>query len=371
MPIKVCHISTVHSAFDDRIFHKECRTLAQKGYEVSLVVSHDKREQVEGVNIEPLPDKDGRLYRVFNKSFIAFKKAKSIKADIYHFHDPELILIGFMLKLLGNKVVYDVHEDVPKQILNKEWLGPLFLRKIVSLLFNCGEKFIARFFDGVSTVTDDIVRKFACNKRVILLRNLPVVSIIDACNAKSVEEKEFTLLYAGGLTEIRGIREIIKAVGLLDGKAKLILLGKWDSSEYEKACRNEQGWKNTIYLGFKPIEEVYSYMKSVNLGICTLYPTQNHLKSWPVKVFEYMACSLPVLMSNFPYWMDIFNKHAIFVNPKEPKDIAAKIEQLLDNPKELSDIGKANRELVEKQYSWEAENQKLIDLYEDICNKKV
>lgn len=366
MPIKVCHISTVHSVFDDRIFHKECRTLAEKGYEVTLVVTHDKKEKIQGVNIEPLPDKNGRFYRVFNKSYLAYKKAKSVKADIYHFHDPELILIGFLLKLLGNKVVYDVHEDVPKQILNKEWLGPLFVRKIVSFLFNSVEKFIARFFDGISTVTDDIVRKFSCNKRVILLRNLPVVSIIDACAPKSIEENEFTLLYAGGLTEIRGIREIIKAVGLLGGKAKLVLLGKWDSSEYEKACMNEEGWKNTVYLGFKPIEEVYSYMKKVNLGICTLYPTQNHLKSWPVKVFEYMACSLPVLMSNFPYWMDIFDKHAIFADPKNAKDMADKIQYLIDNPKELTNMGKANRELVENQYSWEAENKKLTDLYEAI-----
>ena len=66
------------------------------------------------------------------------KQAISINADIYHFHDPELISVGYKLIKKGKKVVYDVHEDVPRQILNKYYLSP-FIRKIIANLFESYE----------------------------------------------------------------------------------------------------------------------------------------------------------------------------------------------------------------------------------------
>jgi glycosyltransferase involved in cell wall biosynthesis len=366
MPIKVCHITTVHTSSDVRIFHKECKTLAEEGYEVYLIAPHDNEEEIDGVHIIPLPQKSGRLYRFIFKRGIALKKAKEVNAQIYHFHDPEMIFLGLKLKLLGKKVIYDVHEDVPAQILNKDWLGSLFMRKVISKLFNFLEKFACRHFDGVVTVTKDIVDKFYMNKRTTLLRNLPSIVIIDESKRLEVKREKFTMLYAGGLTEIRGIRELIEATNYLNGEVELLIFGKWDDPKYKKECEGLEGWKYTQFMGFKPVEEVYSYMKSVDLGLCTLYPTLNHIKSSPVKAFEYMACGIPILMSNFPCWMDVFEKSAIFVNPKNPKEMAEKIEDLVKNIENTRQIGLNNRKLVETMFSWEAEKVNLINLYKEI-----
>jgi len=370
MAIKVCHITTVHSSADVRIFHKECKTLAREGYEVYLIAPHDKEEVIEGVHIIPLPQKSGRLYRFIFKKRIAFKKAKEVNAAIYHFHDPEIIFLGLKLKLLGKKVIYDVHEDVPAQILNKEWLGNLFFRKIISKLFNTFEKCVCKYFDAVVTVTMDIVEKFDMNKRTTLLRNLPSIAIIDESKPMTVKREKFTMLYAGGLTEIRGIRELIQAVNYLDGEVELLILGKWDELEYKKECEGLEGWRYTKYLGFKPVKEVYSYMKSVDLGLCTLYPTLNHIKSSPVKAYEYMACGIPILMSNFPYWMETFDKNAVFVNPKDPKEMSKKIYELEKNIENSKQIGLYNRHIIETKLSWETEKINLINLYKDILQDK-
>lgn len=366
MAIKVCHITTVHSSADVRIFHKECKTLAKEGYEVYLIATHDKEEEIDGVHIIPLPEKCGRLYRFVFKNRIAFKKARKVNAEVYHFHDPEMLFLGLRLKLLGKKVIYDVHEDVPAQILNKDWLGNLCFRRIVSKLFNAFEKWICRYFDGVVTVTMDIVEKFHMNKRTMLLRNLPSMAIIDESKQLAVKREKFTMLYAGGLTEIRGIRELIQAVNYLNGEVELLILGKWDDPEYKSECEKLEGWRYTKYLGFKPVNEVYSYMKSVNLGLCTLYPTLNHIKSSPVKAFEYMACGIPILMSDFPYWMVVFEKSAIFVNPKKPKEIAEKVKDLVKNIENTKQMGVNNRQIVETTFSWETEKINLINLYKDI-----
>jgi len=366
MSIKVCHITTVHSSTDVRIFHKECKTLAREGYEVYLIAPHDKEEEIDGVHIIPLPKKGGRLYRFIFKKRIALKSAKTVNAEIYHFHDPEMLFLGLRLKLMGKKVIYDVHEDVPAQILNKDWLGSLLIRKIISKSFNAFEKWACRYFDGVVTVTVDIAEKFYMNKRTTLLRNLPSIVIIDESKQLEKTREKFTMLYAGGLTEIRGIKELIQATNYLNGEVELLILGKWDDPVYEKECEGLEGVKYTKYLGFKPVKEVYSYMKSVDLGLCTLYPTLNHIKSWPVKAFEYMACGLPILMSDFPCWMEVFEENAIFVNPMEPKKIAEKIEGLVKDIEYTRQLGLNNRQIVEAKLSWEAEEINLINLYKDI-----
>ena len=373
MPIKVCHITTVHTSTDVRIFHKECKTLAREGYEVYLIAPHDNEEEIDGVHIIPLPQKSGRLYRFIFKRRIAFKIAKEINAEIYHFHDPEMIFLGLKLKLLGKKVIYDVHEDVPAQILNKDWLGSLLFRKVISKLFNSFEKWASRYYDGVVTVTNDIAQKFYMNKRTTLLRNLPSIDIVDESMPLEVKREKFTMLYAGGLTEIRGIRELIQAVNYLNGEVELLILGKWDDPEYKSECEGLEGWKYTKFLGFKPVEEVYSHMKSVDLGLCTLYPTLNHIKSSPVKAYEYMACGIPILMSNFPCWMEVFEKNAIFVSPKNPKEMAEKIHELVKNIDNTRQIGLNNRHIVETMLSWEAEKTNLINLYKDILqdNSKI
>lgn len=366
MPLKICHISTVHPLYDDRIFYKECSSIAENGDEAYFIVTHDKAEQINGVNIIPLSENEGRVYRVFVKQFSAFNKALKLKADIYHFHDPELIIMGLFLKIFGKKVVYDVHEDVPLQILNKEWIGSTRKRKLISSVFNSIEKFVARKLDGVVTVTTDIQEKFNKSKRVLLLRNLPILSMIDNSEITEVTPEKTVVIYAGGLTDIRGIKELVETAGILNGKIELWLIGKFDSVDFEQECRALEGFKYTKYLGYMRMSQVYSYMKKADIGMCTLHATKNHLTSWPVKAFEYMACGIPIIMSDFPYWKDVFKENAVFVNPSKASDIAITIDNLIKDHDKVKAMGKYNRDIVKEQYSWEVESKKMLLFYKDI-----
>ena len=60
-------------------------------------------------------------------------------ADIYHLHDPELMSLGLKLKRQGKRVVFDSHEDVPMQILIKEYL-PKWSRGIVKRIYEWMER---------------------------------------------------------------------------------------------------------------------------------------------------------------------------------------------------------------------------------------
>ena len=365
MPIKVCILTTVHQPFDTRIFHKEAKTLIQAGYKVTLIAQHNKNEIVDGIKIIALPKPKNRLMRIFGLTWRVFYLGLHQRADIYHFHDPELIFIGVLLRLLGKKVIYDVHEDVPKQILNKEWIGNVSIRKIAAFIINIIEQVGTFFFYRIVVATPDIAKKFPENKTVIL-RNFSILKLIDNAVPTNCLKNKPVIIYAGGLTKVRGIKEIVQSTEYLDGKAELWLLGKWESEKFKKECENLKGWKNTKYLGFISLNEVFQYMKITDIGFCLLHPIKNYITGLPVKAFEYMACSLPMVMSDFYYRQKIFGKCALFAEHYDPKDIAEKVLYLLDNPDEAKELGKKGRKLIEEKYSWEAESKKLLEIYKTL-----
>lgn len=364
---RVCHISTVHSSDDDRIFFKECKTLTEN-YDVYFIVTNRKFETIDNVHIIPLPYNTSRVYRFFVKQYAAFWKAVKVKADIYHFHDPELIFIGVLLKLFGKKVIYDVHEDVPLQILSKEWLGSLKFRKAISGIFNFIEKGLSKHFDGVITVTSGIKKKFSC-KRTVVVRNLPIKSLIDKVSPVDRVKEKPVVIYVGGLTKIRGIQELVDVAGRLNGHVELWLLGKWESDDFKNLCEQTKGWEYTKYFGFMPMDEVYQFLKKADIGCCTLYETGNHLNSLPVKAYEYMTCSLPIIMSKFPLWIENFKDCSLFVDPLNIDEIKEGIIRLLNDKCLRETLIENGRMLIESKYTWESESKRLIDLYEDIMRK--
>jgi len=367
--MNVCILSSVHEALDTRIFYKEAKTLVKAGYDVSLIAQHDKEETIENIEIIALPKPKNRFERFFKTNYLLFKKAVKQRADVYHFHDPELMPIGLVLKLCTDaKLIYDAHEDTSRDILAKKWINSVVLRKFISIIFEKFEKISCLAFDKIITISAPIAQRFP-NYKTLVIQNLPILKLIKDAVPIKIKKTKPIIIYSGGLNEVRGIKEIIQAVGLLRGEVKLWLLGDFKEKNFEEDCKKINGWQYTEYFGYKNQNELYGFLKSADIGIINFLPRPHNVYALPNKPFEYMACFLPVIMSNFPYWQSIFKDCVLYCAPNNPEDIAKKIKFLLDNPTETRKLKERGKNLILEKYNWENESKKLLYLYNDLSKR--
>lgn len=374
---KVCILTSVHPAFDTRIFHKQAKTLVKEGYAVTLIVQHDKDEITDGVKIVALPKPRNRFERMFLGTWRVFAKGLNEKADIYHFHDPELLPVGVLLKLVTKaKVIFDVHENVKWDITTKSWL-PKLARKPLSMMYRLTEKLSLPVIDEIIIAEDSYIKNYKKHSNILVLRNYPLLSYIG--EHSGVKTSRPTLVYVGGISEARGVLELIQSAKLLKPRYENILLtlvGQIYLASLEEKVHEllEQFdlQDNICLAGQVKHDEIYDILLRCHIGMAVLHPTPNYIESLPTKLFEYMAVGLPVIASDFPVWKGIVegNNCGLTVNPLDPAEIARAVEYLLEHPEETSKMGGNGRKAVVEIYNWEAESKKLIAVYHDLLKGK-
>jgi len=377
---KVCILTSAHSARDVRIFHKEAKALFNAGYKITLIAQHENDISMEGIDIIALPRPKNRFNRMILTTWKIFRIAKKQKADVYHFHDPELIPAGLLLSITGNIVIYDVHENLPGQILSKGWI-PKKLRIIASWLMKHIEAFAAKRLSAIITTSEKINNRFIkFNSKTITARNYPLLSELSVTSQndfnKNIEHKDSsnkTIVSLGGINSARCSNEIVQAVGLLssDLKIKLIIGGACSSNSLFEEIRSLSGWACTSYCGQLPRIEAMALLKKSYIAFIIYSPAPNHYEVRSNRLFESMAAGVPVITSNFPEWREIIegNKCGLCVDPLNPSEIAKAIDYILTHPEEAQQMGKNGRRAVQERYNWSIEEKKLLALYEKLLHK--
>lgn len=364
--MKICHLTSVHPYNDIRISIKECASLFNDGYEVHLIAPNTQDKEFKGIKVHGMHNfYKGRTKRARKFTRDVYKKALEIDAEIYHFHDPELIPIGLKLKKQGKKVIYDVHEDVPRQIMSKYWIPKPF-RKISSTIFEKYENRSCKRFDTIVTATPHIEKRFKkITDNVVNINNYPILEELFNPDYKKIHKKK-NVTYIGGITEGRGSVSMVNAISRT--VATLTLAGKFSTEHERTKLEKLNGWQNVNYLGFVDREQIKNVLTKSSAGLVVLEPKVNFIDSLPIKMFEYMSAGIPVIASNFPLWKEIIenNQCGICVDPLDAKEIEAAIQRVIDNPKEASRMGRNGREAIEKYFNWEQESTKLLEVYKQI-----
>ena len=366
---KVCVLTSAHPAVDTRIFRREARTLADAGYDVTMITQEGSSQVIDGIRVIALPEPKSRLWRMLG-TWRIIQAARRQRSDVYHFHDPELIPAGVLLKLLTRKVVvYDVHEDYPTFIAIKHWI-PRCLRKVTAMAFGIFEQACCRFFDMVVAATDDIASNFRAHPGLVTIKNYPILNVEEMPSRPATTEASADLIYIGMLALATGIPQIIEALSHVDAHSDVLLklAGRFSDDGCERLVANASQTGRVKYVGFLDQATLMEELGKADIGLACLQPILPYVTSEPNKLFEYMRSGLPVIASDFDLWREIIEgaQCGIVVNPKDPQAIGQAISQLLADPGLMQAMGINGQQAVRDTYNWESQKAKLLEAYASI-----
>ena len=361
---RVAHVTSVHRADDPRIYLKECRSLADAGHHVTLIARGEAPGDLGAIAFHSLGDVSGRAARVVVMPWRVLRAARHIRAHLYHLHDPELLPVGMVLKLFGACVIYDAHEDLPRQIAYKPYL-PSWSRSGVAMAAGVLEAISTRTFDAVVAATPRIAARFPPGQTVIV-QNFPLMREFGAVPPVTYDERPPLVAYVGRVTPEVGAMVMADAARLVGSKrpVRFVIAGPIETELLTEIARRAAPAKVEM-PGWLGRDEVVCLLGAARVGLVLFQPVQNYVDAYPTKLFEYMASEVPVVASDFPVWRDIVPSvdAGLLVDPTDPGAVAQAIETLLDDPGRAAAMGRRGRVAVLERYRWNEQGARLADLY--------
>jgi glycosyltransferase involved in cell wall biosynthesis len=365
--LKIVHVTCVHPVRDPRIFEKECRSLAEDGHEVVLVAPHTQDEMLDGVRIRAIPPASSRRLRLATAGWRAFATALSERADLYHLHDPELLLPFQFARLLGKKFVFDMHEDLPKAVLAKEWISPS-MRRLIAAIVRPLERLM---LTGVPVVFAEIsyAADYPWAQPTSTIFNYPTLELLDSSRST---RRPGSIGYLGAIRPERGLTVTLHALRELKMAGRSLsfdLIGAVDSRNLDLIKDYIRVNELDVRLhGYLPLAKAWPLISGCQIGLALLQPMPNYVESYPTKIFDYMGLGVPVLCSDFPLYRHLVEEVGCgrCVDPTRPDLIAEAVTTMLDNPEELELMGQRGIEAVRRRFNWTSQARHLKRFYDQI-----
>lgn len=357
-----------HRAFDSRIFQKEARSLVQAGFDVTLVVPHDKDEQREGVQILSVPRHAKGWGKLVLSPWLVYKRALKCPRDaVFHLHDSELLWVGILLRLRGRHLLYDAHEDTPRQITYQHWI-PKLLRKPYAWFYYLLEKLCGRWFDAI-IVAEPVTGAYFPKSKTTLIRNFPMLSEFPE-PLRPYASRSRKAIYVGLLSHPRGTLEMAEAARIAKAGDDFTMIFAGDFSP--ASLHNKVVGKYPVeYIPWMDFRKIVELMMDSRVGMIVPHPIERYNTNYPIKLFEYMAAGLPVIASKHGESAKFLHEAGggIVVDPLKPTEIAGAIRWILDHPVEAGEMGQRGRQLISEKYNWEQESKALVGLYQELFRK--
>lgn len=371
--VKVCVVTSVHVANDTRVYFKEVKSLA-KQFDVVYIAPEAELLQDESIKKVNITKPKSRFRRLVG-FFKIWRLCADQNCEVYHLQDPELIIVGLLLKIFSRKkVIYDVHEDYPDYILQKEYL-PKWSRGPLYFLMKTYERIAGSMFDAI-VVADNFVNKRFPQKKTIIAYNFPDLSVFTLMETKPA--KQYDLIYPGSLSKnmVNITLAVVKEVLTRKEDLKVMLISPFlmeGGKEWVRRRIKEEGINESVIqlMDRVPYTQVCNYMEESRIGFIPLPNTRKFHKNIPTKLFEYMFCGIPVVANDLPPTRQfVEGKNCCFlVDVNDSAKTASVILDLLADVELQIKMGETGNRLVKEQYNWEKEEKKLLGLYQHILGE--
>lgn len=366
---KVCHVTVGHNPTDDRIFYKEACSLARHGYRVAIVARQTTEQlpKIEGITFLVFPDKG-----YFQNIWQAYQLAKSVRADLYHLHEFELLPFGLFLKYKYKRsVVYDAHETIFWFFMDFSRRS-FIIRLIAGSLAQTLEYLTVRGVDYLVTVTPWVEARFKrWHPRRAIVYNFPIVELFQPA-AQPPDNP--IILYHGQLVAGRNIELMIAAmltVRKANPDATLLLVGNASAGYLTELRQLTDSYhlNNRVQI-LPPVAygEIPALLRHATIGLAAMQPNESYKRSIQVKPFEFMAMGIPVLACRVPS----IEKYiagcgaGIVVDPLTPENLGQQINYLLQRPDVRKAMGERGRVAVVQQYNWHKTLPTLLQVYKAV-----
>lgn len=365
--MRILHLTCAHRAVDNRILHLECASLVWAGHEVTIAGPHQVAERILGVSIAPLVG-NATVPGWFR---VVVAIARGLGARIgtaVHFHDPHLILLGPLLRLVGKHSIYDVHDDYEASL--RDWLARYpRLAPALAKLWWAFEYVAARLSSAVVVADRHLAKKFqGC--RPIILPNYPRLDFTPVADATG--ESTFNVIYVGGVSRARGVDQVVAAIDLLPFEdLRFHVIGDCGDLKLRQRITTHP---RVVYHGRVAWDQLHQHYVKAHVGVALYQRLQGFLYcpgENAVKILEYMAAGIPVVCSDFPGLRAFVEEsgYGITVAPDDAVAIAQVLRRLYEEPALRVPLGEAGRRAFEANYNWEAEEPKLLGLYAVLAAK--
>lgn len=384
----------------DRRVRKEARTLIQAGYQVTVIASKglESKDTIKSSTQFPrlrrvsinhicliqvkVPQRSKLkiskvkialdMVKCYFPSFLLFLYAAvREKAHIYHCHDIDTLLMGYIASRVNHtKLVYDCHDRYDE--IKAEGT---FIRA-----FRIGWKFMERVLirktDAVITVCDSfakiLITRYEIDKPLIIY-NCPY---LHPWKKTSTIREHFNIpvrnkivLYLGCIATDRGIDLLIDSSQYFLPGIRLVLLGTASDSYRHTLERKITSLSNPgiVHLGgFVPMEEVIQYLMSADI---TVIPYHDFPNTLPNKLFETMMAGLPIVATGLSAMRKVIEEVdcGIIVEEITPHAFAGAINRTVTDSVLLKRLSTNARRAAELGYNWENESKKLIELYANLA----
>ncbi len=371
---------------DRRVWQESC-ALRDAGYDVVVICPQMRgytqpEEKLDGIQIYRhwISEEAGGFAGFFREYAsalwgemrLAWKVWRRHRFKLIHLCNPPdlLFLVAWPFKVLGVRVIYDVHDLWPEMFEAKFSRRGLFywaVRKAERLTYACADVVLA---------TNESVRRVALRRgkkppeRVFLVRTAPKITGLDAVSDETLKKGRTHLAgYIGVMGDADGVHYLMEAADHLVnrlGRKDIQFLFMGTGPEYERLLqlRDKLGLQEYVDLpGRVSNEFLFTALKTINLGLSGDPKNSYNDGCTMNKVLEYMAFGKAQVMFDLEEGRASADEAALYVGENSAVKLAEAIQELLDDPARRERMGWIGAERLKTQLNWGRSVEQLEQAY--------
>lgn len=375
-PIRAVHVTTAHRAEDARILYREAAGLRALGIEAAVIGPREGDGTVEGVPIHAIHRPACRPWRILSAPWRALGAVRRLPADVLHFHDPELLPAALVARwFLGRAVVFDAHEDVSLFGL-KDWM-PRVCRRLVCAVMEVFHRFCARRMDGIVVPTRLLHEKYeGLARRVVTFANfLPPAALAERDRAWQPTDRRRNEVVHLGTLRVARIDFLLAAARRFlercpDWSMTLVGMHPAALAYFERTVPANLRDRLTG-CGQMPHPEVIARLCRARVGV-NYHPLDSEQVrvAIPAKVFEYLACGLPVVTTRLPLLTELLADCPAVRWAEDDADAYADALADMAGRADLAHVADAGRRFSDERFRCEGEAERLAAMYRGILGRE-